>query len=87
MLPDKLEAIGSSAFYDCSNISGSLIIPEGVTRIGSSAFSVCNAIKGKLSLPSTLKYIGTSAFERCDFTCELIFPNILKYWGQLFLRK
>ena len=64
VLPDKLEAIGSSAFYDCSNISGSLIIPEGVTRIGSSAFSVCNAIKGKLSLPSTLKYIGTSAFER-----------------------
>ena len=81
VLPDKLEAIGSSAFYDCSNISGSLIIPEGVTRIGSSAFSVCNAIKGKLSLPSTLKYIGTSAFERCDFTCELIFPNILKYIG------
>ena len=77
VLPDKLEAIGSFAFYDCSNISCSLIIPEGVTRIGNNAFSQCNGIKGTLSLPRTLKYIETSAFESCDFTCELIFPNIL----------
>ena len=81
VLPDKLEAIASFAFYDCSNISGSLIIPEGVTRIGNNAFSQCNGIKGTLSLPRTLKYIETSAFESCDFTCELIFPNILKYIG------
>ena len=81
VLPDKLEAIGSSAFDNCTNLTGSLIIPKGVTRIGTMAFDNCSNMKGVLELPNTLEYISNQAFNYCDFTCELILPESLKYIG------
>lgn len=82
LLPDKLEGIGTHAFSECSNITGSLIIPEGVTCIGSYVFSDCKGMKGSLSLPTTLEYLGEGVFTGCDFTCELILPSGLKYIGE-----
>lgn len=82
LLPDKLEGIGSHAFSECSNITGSLIIPEGVTCIGSYVFNDCKGMKGSLSLPTTLEYLGEGVFTGCDFTCELILPSGLKYIGE-----
>ena len=81
VLPDKLEGIGSSAFDNCTNLTGSLIIPKGVTRIGTMAFDNCSNMKGVLELPNTLEYISNQAFNYCDFTCELILPESLKYIG------
>jgi len=88
VLPDTLKGIGDRAFRQCSNLTGSVIIPEGVTRIGASAYLWDKALTGSLSLPSTLEYIGGGgavdihgAFNDCQFTCELILPNNLKYIG------
>lgn len=88
VLPDKLTGIGECAFRSCVNLTGSIIIPEGVTEIGPSAFLWCTSLTGTLSLPSTLEYIGGGgavdihgAFNECQFTCELILPNNLKYIG------
>lgn len=82
VLPDKLRVIREGAFYRCSNITGSLIIPEGVTRI-EGAFNDCSGLTGTLSLPSTLEYIGGhyshAAFAGCGFTCELKLPESLTY--------
>ena len=91
ILPDKLTSIGSIAFRECRNLSGSLIIPEGVIEIQQGAFTGCKSLDGTLSLPSTLKYIGTvgtdnisdmedndyflGVFNDCNFTCELVIPN------------
>lgn len=81
ILPDKLKYINSSAFSGCSNLSGSLEIPEGVVGIGKSAFNSCKNLTGTLSLPSTLKYIGDYAFYNCPFYCELILPDQLEEIG------
>ncbi len=80
-LPDKLESIGTQAFWGCQSLSGSLIIPEGVTEILDGAFSFCHALSGRLSLPSTLKIIELGAFYECGFICELIIPEGVELIG------
>lgn len=86
-LPDKLTAIGNSAFSGCSSLTGSLIIPEGVTEIGSQAFYYCSSLMGSLYLPSTLVTIGSRAFTYCGFICNLNLPTGLveigsyAFWG------
>ncbi|MDE6194595.1 MAG: fimbrillin family protein [Muribaculaceae bacterium] len=92
VLPDRLKIIGGTsggangAFADCSNLSGSLIIPEGVEDIQAAAFAGCTSLTGTLSLPSTLKRLGRKegytsywdgVFSECNFTCELILPESL----------
>lgn len=81
MLPDKLNIIGTDAFSGCSNLTGSLSIPEGVVRIEDYAFRLCSSLMGTLILPSTLEFIGDYAFEQCDFSCELKLPNSLTTIG------
>lgn len=81
VLPDKLEGIGYSAFGSCSNLTGSLTIPEGVTRIAYGAFSGCTSMTGTLSLPGTLEFLGNCSFMSCNFNCDLILPDKLKYLG------
>lgn len=86
ILPDKLKIIGTFAFYNCTNLTGSLIIPEGVVKIEAAAFQSCVNLKGTLSLPTTLEYLGDensvgSVFDECGFTCELKLPDKLKYIG------
>ncbi len=96
VLPDKLKYIQydrenrSGAFMGCSNLSGSLIIPEGVEIIGPAAFGGCVSLTGNLSLPSTLKRIGShtgytsywdAVFGECNFTCELVLPESLEEIG------
>ncbi|OPZ66800.1 MAG: hypothetical protein BWY82_02931 [Verrucomicrobia bacterium ADurb.Bin474] len=51
-------AIGIRAFYQCSGLTGNLVIPEGVTSIGDYAFGRCSGLNGTLTLPSTLESIG-----------------------------
>ena len=86
ILPDKLKIIGTFAFYNCTNLTGSLTIPEGVVKIEAAAFQSCVNLKGTLSLPTTLEYLGDensvgSVFDECGFTCELKLPDKLKYIG------
>ena len=96
VLPDKLKIIGggtgghTGAFAECTNLSGSLIIPEGVVKIGGASFAECTSLTGTLSLPSTLKQIGETntydsywdgAFLGCNFTCELLIPESVEIIG------
>ncbi len=82
ILPDKLEGIGSSSFYGCTNLVGSLTIPEGVKTIGAAAFRECTNMTGTLSLPTTLERIEEQAFYRTGFACELILPSALNYMAR-----
>lgn len=96
VLPDKLKSISGTsggargAFADCTNLSGSLIIPEGVEDIGYAAFINCTSLTGTLSLPSTLKRLGRAegytaysdgVFANCNFTCELKIPDSVEEIG------
>lgn len=97
VLPDRLKKISGEpgggdrgAFSGCTNLSGSLIIPEGVEEIGPAAFRDCTSLTGTLSLPSTLKKIGNAdgytsyhdgPFGGCNFVCELKIPESVTVIG------
>lgn len=75
---NKLETIGSYAFYNCSSLSSELHLPESLKRIYNSAFYGCSLI-GRLILPNNLGYIGPSAFMFAgDFTGDLRIPEKIK---------
>ncbi len=67
------------AFYDCSNLTGNLVIPEGVTSIGDYAFWECSSLNGTLSLPSTLTSIGSSAFYNCSSLNSVYIEDIVAW--------
>ncbi len=65
-LSNKLEIIGAQAFYNASQISNELIIPDTVTQIGDYAFYNNRKISGNLVIPSSVKSIGQRAFYDCQ---------------------
>ena len=69
LLSDALEIIddgaGGGCFAGCSNIGGTLVLPESLTYIGTSAFWRCTGISGSLFIPKAVTYIGAYAFEGC----------------------
>ena len=58
-----VKAIGNYAFCFCSDLTGSLSIPNTVTSIGWMAFFGCGGFTGSLSIPGTT--IGNYAFTGC----------------------
>ena len=74
-IPDSVTSIGERAFYNCSGLTGELIIPAGVTSIGDSAFYNCSGLTGELIIPAGVTSIGEWAFSDCSgLTGELIIP-------------
>ena len=72
----KVIAIGDYGFYGCTDLIGSLTIPEGVTSIGYQAFEDCSGFTGSLTIPEGVTSIGSRAFERCSgFTGSLTIPD------------
>lgn len=98
ILPDQLKyirgesggGVGRGAFSYCTNLSGSLILPEGLIGLEHAAFRGCVSLNGQLSLPSTLEFIGhkggydpywDGVFYGCGFVCELKLPDSLTEIG------
>ena len=71
-----VKAIGNCAFFLCTDLTGSLIIPNSVTSIGEQAFDSCSGFTGSLTIGSSVESIGENAFSGCSgFTGSLIIPN------------
>ncbi len=71
-------AIGESAFYECSGLTGPLNIPNTVTTIGDSAFSGCSGLTGSLTIPNSVTEMDSWAFAYCSgFTGSLTLSNSL----------
>ena len=71
-----LTSISSYAFYNCSNLSGSLYIPNSVTMIGEAAFYYCSGLTGSLTIGNSVTTIGDLAFYDCSgFTGNLTIPD------------
>ena len=74
--------IGSSAFYDCADLTGNLTIPNSVTSIGSFAF-FGSGLTGSLTIPNSVITIDEAAFSGCGgFTGNLTLPNALTSIGE-----
>ena len=68
--------IGDYAFYNCSGLTGSPIIPNSVTSIGTCAFLNCRGLSGSLTLPNSLTKIWDFAFANCwGLVGTLTIPN------------
>ncbi len=70
------------AFYGCSDLTGSLTIPNSMTSINQAAFCGCSGFTGSLTIPNSVTYIGDYSFDCCcGFTGSLTIPNSVTYIG------
>jgi hypothetical protein len=84
-IPNSVETIGASAFQNCSEFDGTLLLPANIEfkTIGASAFYDCSKFTGTLTIPNTVETIGASAFSGCyRFTGALTIPNSVTSIGQ-----
>ena len=63
VIPNTVENIGHSAFYECVNLI-SVTIPNSVKSIGSDAFRDCSSLT-KVSIPNSVTSIEYNAFLYC----------------------
>ncbi|MBQ3155386.1 MAG: leucine-rich repeat protein [Clostridia bacterium] len=63
-LPENVMVIEPEAFAGCTELTGTLVIPEGVTDIGEEAFKDCAGLT-ELVLPSNAVTIEDRAFAGC----------------------
>ena len=63
-LGENIKTIGSYAFYDCTQITGNVTIPQSVTSIGNEAFRWCSGIDS-LTINNAATSIGEWAFASC----------------------
>ena len=84
--PQSIEIIEYSAFYNCTGLTGDLILPENLKTIGygtwtsyGGAFENCTGLNGKLILPEGLTHIGYHTFYNCSgLSGELKIPDSVK---------
>ncbi len=82
----SVTAIGENAFARCSELTGSLIIPNTVVTIGDYAFQECSGFTGSLIIGNSVTTIGKWAFWGCyGFSGKLILGNsVIKIGEQAF---
>lgn len=66
--------IGKDAFLACSNLTGSITLPEGVTSIGENAFNNCPKLTG-ITIPGSVTDIGKTAFAGCAGLTGITIPG------------
>ena len=77
-----LSMIDDNAFTGCSNLTGSLILPNSISRIGYGAFDGCSGLTGSLIFPISVTLIDDAAFWDCSgFTGSLTIPTALTSIG------
>jgi M6 family metalloprotease-like protein len=75
-LGSSLYSIGVAAFYDCTNLQGSLILPASLSNIGHHAFYHCYSFTGSLLIPGYVRDIPDYTFYNCyGFTGSLTISN------------
>ena len=73
VFPEKLTAIGNSAFYQCTGLT-EITIPNGVTSIGVNAFSGCTQLT-EITIPDGVTTIGSIAFSNCTELTSITIPD------------
>lgn len=72
-IPDGVEFIGRSAFYNCSKLT-SITIPDSVVRIGGYAFENCYGLTS-ITIPDSVTSIGYDAFHNCEGLTSVTIGN------------
>ena len=78
----SLTTIGGNAFYECTNITGDLVIPSSLTSIGEYAFYETNITSLDLSQATSLTTIAGDAFNYClNLTGDITIPSSVTVIG------
>ena len=75
---DKLKYIGISAFSECSEITGTLALPDSIVKIGEQSFDDCSKITA-IDLGDGIKRIGNSAFSGDHNITVVEVPESVEY--------
>ncbi len=67
-----VRGIGAKAFYKCTGLTGTVVIPPGARGIGDSAFYGCTGITD-VTIPASVASIGKSAFSGCKGLTSIVF--------------
>ena len=78
VMPDSVEYIGESAFYDCYNLT-EITLSKNLKFIGEMAFNFCNSLEN-ITLPNSLTIISAGAFSDCPLT-SITLPDSLTFIG------
>ena len=79
----SLTTIGKSAFSECDNLKGDLVIPSNVTSIGEAAFNFTIITSLDLSQATRLTTIGRETFSFCEYlTGNITIPSSVTVVGQ-----
>lgn len=80
VLPGELISLGSSAFCDCSRLSGIVEIPKNIIAIPDYLFRGCSNIEG-IVLHKDVEVIGSNAFADCynlsSIVCKAKNPPVI----------
>lgn len=80
-IPDGVEIIANSAFYNCTALQDSITIPDSVKTIGDSAFYECKKLND-LTLGSGVTHIGDDAFESTYNLTSITVANCITNIGK-----
>lgn len=69
----NVRAIPNYAFYNCSGLSGTLIIPDSVNNIGKYSFAYCKY--DTLVIGKSVRTISGSSFYNCDSLTTVVFNS------------
>lgn len=61
----QLESIGSWAFRNCKELTGTLNLPDSLTYIGQDAFEGCSKLTGNVKIPVGMNYVNGGVFVGC----------------------
>ena len=85
VIPDGIEEISPSAFYECTALV-TVSLPDTLRSIGDSAFSGCSSLKN-VKLPASLRSIGDYAFGWCSALTSIDLPEgLTSLSGSAFLK-
>ncbi len=79
VLPDSIEVIGHSAFYNCSALTN-VNIPNGAQKNGFDTFCGCRSLED-IVLSETDTMIGYYEYEDCDSLKDIVIPERISYIG------
>ncbi len=78
--PDSLQEIGASAFRECENLSGPLVIPKNVNSVDIEAFAKCvNLTEVKILGP--VKRLAAREFKGCKSLETVTLPREMRSLG------
>ena len=78
---ESITEIKNSAFLNCTQLEGELVIPSNVTSIGSSAFSSCSGLTN-IEIPNSVTSISNNVFYNCISLTNVNIPNSVVSIGE-----